>query len=251
MSSLCYGSETWGGGPTKHLDKVYKMGLKTALSIRFSTCDEIVYLETGTFPTRGMIQKRQIQFYSSLIRKLDVSSPLFKLIQKAKSVNLPYITYYEQLSSEYVSAEQCCSIANSNYVSSATRKIKDANNDDPNSRLGTYLEVNPDLVTPVYKESMFELERIHITRFRTGSHNLFIETGRFSSPRVNRDMRLCKCGRGIQTLHHVLKECDIVLHDVENIDYFENNFSNVSEYFCWNRLHEYLICVSKSLKIEL
>ena len=47
MSSLCYGTETWGNNSSKELETVYRMGLKTALSVRFNTCNEIVYIETA------------------------------------------------------------------------------------------------------------------------------------------------------------------------------------------------------------
>ena len=33
---------------SKELETVYKMGLKTALSVRFSTCNKIVSIESGT-----------------------------------------------------------------------------------------------------------------------------------------------------------------------------------------------------------
>ena len=52
---------------------------------------------------------------------------------------------------------------------------------DIDSKLDSYLQVNPNLQTPSYNDNQFEIERIHITRIRTGSHNLLIESGRFST----------------------------------------------------------------------
>ena len=48
---------------------------------------------------------------------------------------------------------------------------------------GSYLQVNPQLCTPVPQINLVEIERISITRFRTGSHNLLLETGRYSYPK--------------------------------------------------------------------
>ena len=51
---------------------------------------------------------------------------------------------------------------------------------DPDSRLGTYLRVNPDLkpYAPI-PQNLLEDERKLATRFWTGSHSLSIELGRF------------------------------------------------------------------------
>ena len=250
MSSLCYGTETWGDNSSKEREAVHRMGLKTALSIRFNTCNEIVYIETGTYPTTCIIKKRQIQFWSSLIRNLDVNSSLSKLILSARNVNLPYIMYYDNLVTKYASADQCERILKSEFLNSIKVKIRNANLTDPNSKLGSYLEVNPDVSSPSYNNNIFEIERIHITRFRTGSHNLHVETGRFSYPRIPREQRLCVCGNGIQTLRHVLLECNIIAN-MKNIDTFANEFTYVHEFFLWPKLHEYMLYISKALKIEL
>ena len=238
MSSLCYGTETWGNNSSKELETVYRMGLKTVLSVGFNTCNKIVYIETGTHQIKCMIKRSQIQFWSSLVRNLDVNSSLSKLIQAASNINLSYIMYYENLVTKFVTANKCESDLKSEFSNSIKLKIRNANLYDPDSKLGTYLQVNPDLTTPTHDNNMFEIERVHITRFRTGSHNLHIETGRFTSPRIPRDQRLCVCGNNIQTLHHVLLECNIT--SMGNIDKFANKFTSVHEFFHWPSLHEYI-----------
>ena len=117
------------------------------------------------------------------------------------------------------------------------------------SKLGTYLQVNPSLESPVFKDDVFEIERIHITRFRTGSHNLLIETGRFV-PGMDREMRICSCGNGVQSLRHVFMECSVVTN-MENSDLFVNSFTTVEEFFRCPNIHDYLLSISKALKIEL
>ena len=138
----------------------------------------------------------------------------------------------------------------SDFLNSYKQKIRNANINDPDSKLGAYLQVNPDLITPPSDNNMIEIERIHITRLRSGPHNLAIETIRFTAPRVPRELRLCKCGNSIQTLHHVLLQCNTILNS-ENINTFENNFTQVSEFFNWPKLHEYMLSISNTLKIEL
>ena len=86
MTSLCYGSETWGNNSCEELEVIYRMGLKTALSVRFSTCNEIIYAESGTFPVICMIKKHQIKFWSSLLRNMENGSSMSKLVEKAKDM---------------------------------------------------------------------------------------------------------------------------------------------------------------------
>ena len=127
--------------------------------------------------------------------------------------------------------------------------IKAAHVTDADSKLGTYFQVNPSLMTPIYNEHTFEIERIHITRFRTGSHNLLIETGRFI-PGMSREMRICPCGNGVQSIRHVFMECNIV-NRMENRELFVNTFTTVEEFFKWPILYNYILSISKALKFEL
>ena len=69
----------------------------------------------------------------------------------------------------------------------------------------TYKEINPDLTLHnIYStnEYVAEWKRINFTRFRLSSHNLKIETGRWS--RMKREDRLCECGE-IQDEMHVIR----------------------------------------------
>ena len=97
---------------------------------------------------------------------------------------------------------------------------------------------------------MFEIERIHITRLRTGSHSLFIETGRFSVPKVKRELRLCRCGNNLQTIRHVLMDSNIV-NNADGIHKFTNDFTEVADFFIWPLFHDYMLVISKLLKFEL
>ena len=55
-----------------------------------------------------------------------------------------------------------------------------------------------------------ECERVMLTRYRTGSHNLRIEKDRFL-PNSKREDRLCLCGRDIQTIKHVILDCNLLM----------------------------------------
>ena len=57
---------------------------------------------------------------------------------------------------------------------------------------------------------MLEFERILVSRYRCGSHNLRVESGRLCNPKIPRENRICICGLDIQTLHHCLFDCPLL-----------------------------------------
>ena len=93
MTSHFYGSETWGENLSNDLETMYRMGLKTALSVRVTTCNEIVHIESCTYPAACMIKKLQLKFWISLILALDYNSSLSKLLQKANNIITSYIIH--------------------------------------------------------------------------------------------------------------------------------------------------------------
>ena len=92
--------------------------------------------------------------------------------------------------------------------------------DDGESKLGVYRQINPNLKPFTTDQPIPEFERINITRYRTGSHNLQIEKGRHN--RTSREDRLCICQTGIQTLNHVIFLCPLTkrLPDISNLHEF-------------------------------
>ena len=100
-------------------------------------------------------------------------------------------------------------------------------NDDQNSISGTYLQVNINLNSPKFysKYLINEYDRKILTKYRTGSNNLKINTGRFDS--TDREFRFCKCGSFIQTIYHVIFECNLT----QNIRNHDFNYSNLYDFF--------------------
>ena len=122
-------------------------------------------------------------------------------------------------------------------------KTRNANIEDENSKLGTYLIVAPLLVTPVELSNVVETERITITCFRVGSHNLRIETGRCAN--VPRDQRVCLCETGVQTIKHFFLECPLLtyLRDQSN--------TSVLECLQSQNIMNYIMRGAKIFEIEL
>ena len=110
----------------------------------------------------------------------------------------------------------------------------------------TYREINPTFeLHPIYKtrdETVDDYLRIAFTRFRTSSHRLKVETGRWS--RILRERRLCQCGEGVQTEEHVLLHCDLTITIKEKygqeVDCFESFMCSRKSKAQLQMLHEIL-----------
>ena len=137
------------------------------------------------------------------------------------NTNIQFIRHHKQLDTTFADENECYNFYENQYKSSAIEKVRRKGTHDPESYFGPYLKINPGLKCPEFYQRLLCLEsdRIIITKYRTGSHDLKIQAGRLTNTR--RDMRLCACGNSIQTLDHVLSDCSItanlrIIHDINN-----------------------------------
>ena len=140
----------------------------------------------------------------------------------SKSDNLHYTNYYKDLVSTYSNHKYCEMSCESVFRTEWHTSIHLESANDPDSRAGYYLRVNPELKSYVpRRQTIMECERILTTRFRTGSHSLAIELGRMNG--VSRENRLCKCNSNVQTVWHIFNDCPLTRHVTGKI------YSNISE----------------------
>ena len=93
------------------------------------------------------------------------------------------------------------------------------------------------------KSLMTENERILISRFRTGSHSLAVEIGRFSNtPRIN---RLCVCHLGVQTIWHIFMECPITKASIYR------RYNDLEDIFNDEKVSKLLFVITNLLKIAI
>ena len=129
-----------------------------------------------------------------------------KLVSKASDSNCSFVKYYKNLEESYTNTDDCEKKLVDDFKTTYKTKIIAASN-DRDSRLGTYLSINPSLSKPEFKDKL-EFQRVCISRYRTGSHNLKIESGRITN--TDREERLCLCNTGIQSISHVLLHCPML-----------------------------------------
>ena len=207
-SSLTYGCETWSSSSLNTIEVLQRRALKIALSIKKSTSNEILYIETGFKPLKGSIYKRQLKFYRKFKNDCAANplSSISRVFHQASTKNIFFLRHYKNLDEKFDTPDECLKFFNMQCDEKFQEKIRFSVN-DPDSVLGTYLRINPALKTPEFygKPTCMESNRKIITQYRTGSTNLGIHKGRVND--VKRVNRLCKCGNALQTVDHMLFYC--------------------------------------------
>ena len=245
-SSLTYGCETWGCSVISSIEVIYRQGLKRALSVRETTNTEIVYLETDRLPLSVRISKQQLKFWMYIQSYMveNPNHPLAQLIAHGQRINLPYLKYYEKLEADYINPRACQKALAQEFRNELTARIRRKANNDDDSRMGVYLHVNPTLTPPQQPTTILEFERVVISRYRSGSHNLKIESGRLANTTIPRANRTCMCNSGVQSLRHCLFECPLLL-DL----YPCYTYTSIEEAFELPEIHKLLIEVEKRLNV--
>ena len=191
------------------VETLYRKAIKLTLSIGIRSPTEIVYIESGLSQLKAKIYKRQHAFWEKIIKEIDNdgNTTIANIYKIAIAKNIQYLRHYRNLHNKFSSAKLCYDF----YVKEFSDKIKQnvirKTAIERNSNLNDYIKLNTDLISPIYYRSYVinEYDRIINTKYRTGSHFLKIQTGRYT--RIEQSQRLCECGQ-LQTLHHVIFECE-------------------------------------------
>ena len=173
------------------------------MGVRMSTCNDVLYVESGYPPLGDLIKHRQQKFFRGMWndRNNMVDDPLIHVMKVVFTTRIPTSKYIENLiSGENKSIEEA--------MSALKLKITQSTS----SRRIVYRSMNPDFyVHDVYtrKTEIPEIHRMSFTRFRVSGHCLAVETGRWNRRgrgRLPLEERLCPCG-DIQTERHVVESC--------------------------------------------
>ena len=166
-------------------------------------------------------------------------SAVNKVVNLGLNCKVSYLQYYQKLLLNHRTANICVEQLHNKCMDTWKQKITRASA-DMDSKLGTYHRINP-LLQPFVPAAdvMTENERITTSRFRTGSHSLAIEIGRFSN--TKRENRLCKCG-SVQTIWHLFNDCEHTRAIVHG-----RQFENLCEVFDDQDVHKLLFRISKEL----
>ena len=193
-TKILYGCESWLTDNLKSIESLYMGALKALLGVRKQTPNNIVLIEAGADPLKDKVWKQQMNFLQKKLQDFD--EPLTKVYRLCERENTKGYRHLQKvLNFEYKGLENIRATVTANITS---------------TKINTYKSLNPKLsVSQVYQEAtqyIPDYVRTEYTKFRTGSHFLNVEKGRWS--RVPADERYCPCdNQSVQNELHVIYDC--------------------------------------------
>ena len=207
-TSLIYSAESWITPNIKGIEKVYNKMVRILLGVRGNTPIQFCLSEIGLNNVTYEIGKKRKNFLKSKFNNIDLEEPFHMVFDLCRFNNTPGYRFLSrcmqmEISREPVKETQDCILSKPD---NATKFV-------------TYRsQLSPELlVHEVYGDKIYipDYLRESFTRLRVMSHNLEVETGRWS--RLPREERVCECdSESVQDERHVLLICPLVARIRQN-----------------------------------
>ena len=211
---LTYGSEIWGVYNFKEVDALYIKFCKYILGVKKQTPTMAVFGEIGRFPLSVICKERSLKFWTKIMKNQE--SPTYHMyMDQLISINGP--CWSKRINSLINHLGLSHLLVNFNpdiNFCSIKRRIRDqflqtwTDSISNMSKLEYYKQFKKDFEFSQYLDIVQnESMRKSISRLRLCSHNLEIESGRFSG--TDRNQRLCKmCSQNvIESEYHFIMCC--------------------------------------------
>ena len=201
FAAILYSCEAWGdiSHIADDLLAIERKALKSCLGVKQSTPNNLIYAELNSPYISSAIKDRQYTFlqkFLSLEEQDAIARKIWNDYSNDHSVDKPkpFLDYYNNLKDE--NRKQCISNIHRNILSSEKTM-------DIRYRSLFGFQYNSTLYSSIVNED----HRVLVSRWRLSCHKLHIETGRYKTPKLPREQRLCKqCGT-VEDEHHALFVC--------------------------------------------
>lgn len=254
-SILNFGSEIWGIHGASDVELIHTKFLRRVLGVKKSTNLTALYGEMGRVPLTEFRKINMIKYWMKILRQKDSSlvKMTYLMLKDDTDLNLNYNgqNWAFQIKSilqhhgfEYVWNNQfdieipyqlIKQRVFDNYFQKWYCNINNS------SRLQSYCIFKHNFESEKYLTVLSENKyRVALSRFRTSSHNLSIETGRYdSTPREQRICKSCNMNK-IEDEYHFLLVCP---------NYRQLRMKYLKPYFChWPSLYKFEILMSSTSK---
>ena len=219
---LLYGCEIWGYGNLEPLEIFYRKFIKRMLCIQQNTPNCMVYGEVGKYPLKIQIQLRMLSYWAKISegKELKLSTLVYKLIFALHingTYHSPWLLKIKEILCDngyptfWYSHEKNPPL---NYLKATissqlkSQFLKEWTEDVfSNSRCTFYRTFKDTLCFEPYLKDLTFLERMSLSKIRTGSHNLPIAKHRYT--KNPEDDLSCKyCNASFCDEYHTLFECE-------------------------------------------
>ena len=198
FAAYLYGCECWSMSVDEVKDKILgieRKMLKKILQVKPSTPSEIVYVELGRCDIMSRIKQRQKRFFERCKELTDEDAILSRIMKLC--THLDFYKYYDLLGE--------------NLDKTSLEGMKSTINNATTTHLTRYRDIcGTNRNDCLYGQFLREDKRIIITKWRLSSHDINIETGRYTTPSTPREDRVCsKCSSSVEDEQHVVYLCPL------------------------------------------
>ena len=198
FAAYLYGCECWSMSIDEVRESILAIErklLKMILQVKPSTPNELLYVELGRCDVMCRIKQRQKRFFERCKQLTDEDAILSRIMNLC--THLDFYKYYESLAD--------------NLDQINLNEMKSSINNATTTYCMRYKEIcGMSYNDCIYGQDLREDKRIIITKWRLSSHNLKIETGRYTKPPTARDERVCsECTSVVEDEHHVVFQCPL------------------------------------------
>ena len=214
-SALLHNCEAFGPTVPKQLESTYFSLIKACLGVRVSTPNKLVLIESGMPTLESMILSRQLNFFTKYVGNLKEGTPRKEVFDTIVESGCDYMMHYVQLLNTYHSKND----VKEHYHNLLLNDVNVLAEKPEKFKYKIYKQFNPEL------KPVNSLKAHHrFSRLRLSSHNMPIETGRWS--RTSREERICTTCNSLGDERHFIYDCVDVdrsnLHDIPELHQLEN-----------------------------
>ena len=202
FASILYSCETWGNidNIINELLAIERKALKSCLGVKQGTPNDVIYIELNKPDIEATIMERQFNFFDNF-KKLNESNAeakklwnKFVRVLRERNKSCPFVEYYCGLNKGYIKKNM------------SERKIRIAMSEKSmDKRYNEMFNLNYSSV--LYNSLVNDTDRCIITRWRLSCHQLYIETGRYKNPKIERAERKCSTCLVLENEFHALFQC--------------------------------------------
>ena len=220
-ASLLYSAESWLTNNVTSMERIYNQAVRCLLGVRNNTPMTLCLVESGLESFIHEVKIRRKRFLEKKLAITDTEEPFHYIYDICRRANTPGYRFLDSCLSDEITESSLVQMRN---------EIR--NKPETATKYHTYREVlNTSLQThKIYSENVYvpDYMRTAFTRLRIMSHDLRIETGRWS--RTPRELRVCNCdSETVQSELHVLIDCP--KSRSMRLKFRNLNFANVDSLF--------------------
>ena len=222
-----YMSEIWYKNKIlSDMEKTHLNYIKTSLRVKSSSSTWAVYAESGRFPLKIKIQVQLIKYWKRILRQDDDSiiKKAYKSLYELHGMGQDnWCTHVQDILNEadmqsvwveqYISDRDLAKLKEKLYQSYMDKCLANIYDSESNPKLRTYKLFKNEFKLETYLTHPHNINHtVALTRFRISSHNLRIETGRYTKPQKTPvDDRICLycSSQSIEDELHFILECDL------------------------------------------